>query len=256
MTDPLRIENELKRRTRLRRLVHVESCESTQDLAAAAAASEYGETGQVDTLFWADHQRAGRGRRQRHWHDEPGRDLAVTFLVTQRLPQPLTLPAALPAAVLLACEPFAGRELRIKWPNDVYCGDRKLCGVLVDRDSRRPDTFRIGVGINVNRENFPPELHDIGTSLALLAGHHHDREALLLALAQQVDDMLTALQSPAEHAYARLEQCFRQRLGLVGQQVHVEAGESLHGTMTAIDLQQLTLDGTTDVPLAIVRALH
>ena len=245
------LESELKRRTRFQTLVHVASCNSTQDLAAEAPTSIPDRSG--DTVFWADHQTRGRGRQERIWDDNPGQDLAVTLRVTANLQKPLALPAALPIAVLMACEPLANRALRIKWPNDVYADDRKLSGVLIDRDTRRPNTYRIGVGINVNRTNFAGELSSIGTSLALLSGQTHDRGALLLALAESVDAMITAIVADNLSGY---EQLFRERLGLFGQQVEVQARETMHGRLTAIDFDELVLDGRVRVPLAIVQVLR
>jgi len=251
MHDDERIESELKRRTRFAALHHAASCDSTQDLAAAAATDSARTSG--DAVFWADHQRAGRGRQQREWRDEPGLDLAVTFLVTAELPRPQALPAALPVAVLQACEPFAGRRLRVKWPNDVYVDDRKLSGVLIDVDSRRPTAFRIGVGVNVNRQRFDGPLADIATSLSIVRGQPCKRADVLLALAERVDAMLAALE---RDDMADFEATFRDRLGLVGRHVEVEAADVQRGTLTAIDFDRLTLDGTRHIPLAIVKRMY
>ncbi len=89
MLDDARIETLLRDRTRFRRLVHVASCASTQDLAAA-------ENRAGDAIWWADHQTRGRGRQQREWHDDPGQDLAVT---TIRPPGALTLTTKQPVLV-------------------------------------------------------------------------------------------------------------------------------------------------------------
>lgn len=206
-----------------------------------------------DAIFWAEHQTKGRGRQERIWDDHAGQDLAVTLRVTANLAKPLALPAALPIAVLIACEPLAAQPLRIKWPNDVYAGDRKLSGVLIDRDTRRPNTYRIGVGINVNRSDFPGDLRFTGTSLALLSGNIHDRGALLLSLAESVDAMITAI---GDDNLAGYEQLFRERLGLLNQQVEVHAREPMSGQLTAIDFEGLVLDHRIKVPLAIVQSLR
>lgn len=244
--DPARIETLLRERTRFPRLVHAVSCTSTQDLAAADA-----EAG--DAVFVADHQTRGRGRLQREWHDEPGQDLAVTLRVRTRLPHPAALPAALPVAVLQACEPFAGRALRIKWPNDVFLDGRKLAGVLVDAGVGTRDTYLIGIGVNANRVRFPPDLEATACSLALATGHEVDRGALLLALCERVD---AALRDLEQERLAALEHTFRERLGLVGQRVRVDAGERHEGTLTALDFARLELDGRTALPLAIVRSIQ
>jgi BirA family biotin operon repressor/biotin-[acetyl-CoA-carboxylase] ligase len=251
MTPDEKLESVLKRQTRFAELIHVQSCDSTQDLAAQEPAGGNEMSG--DAVFWADHQTQGRGRQQRYWDDEAGLDLAITLRVTTKLSNPVALPAALPVAVLQACEPIAGQSLRIKWPNDVYAHDRKLSGVLIDRDTARPDTYRIGVGINANRTKFEGALADIGTSLALLSGKQQDRHALVLALATRVDAMVAAI----EHSDLREhEALFRERLGLLNERVEVHARETVVGTLTAIDFANLVLDERITVPLAIVRSLR
>lgn len=245
--DPTRqLETLLRARTRFRRLVHVVSCSSTQELAAQ-------QPGDGDAVFWSDHQTHGRGRMQREWHDEPGADLAVTFRVTIRLPHPTALPATLPVAVLQACEPLTGRALRIKWPNDVFLDGRKLAGVLVDAGVGTRDTFLIGIGVNVNRVRFPPDLEATACSLATATGREIDRGDLLLRIAERLHDALTAL---TDGRQAALEQVFRDRLGLFGQRVRIEAARVDEGVLTALDFERLVLDDGVVVPLAIVRSIQ
>ena len=251
MASNQNLESGLKRRTRFARLTHIRSCVSTQNLSQQHLADHPRESG--DAVFWADHQTRGRGRQQRVWDDEAGLDLAVTFSVCLNLSNPVALPAALPVAVLQACEALAAAQLRIKWPNDVYAGDRKLSGVLIDRDSARPDRYRIGVGLNVNRTTFPPELAGHATSLRLLSGQELDRGAALLQLAERVDAMLGAVSGSRDLApYVSL---FRDRLGLLGREVSVTAGATSTGTLTDVDFDRLVLDGEREVPLAVVTRL-
>jgi BirA family biotin operon repressor/biotin-[acetyl-CoA-carboxylase] ligase len=246
MPEDARIETLLHERTRFGRLVHVVSCASTQELAAADP-----EAG--DAVYWADHQTRGRGRQRREWHDEPGADLALTFRVTVPLPQPLALPAAVPVAVLQACQPFAGRRLTIKWPNDVFLDGRKLSGVLIDAGVGNPDTYLIGIGVNCNRVRFPPDLETIACSLAVATGHEVDRGTLLVAIATQLETLLRDL---TLRRHGGLEAVFRDRLGLMGRRVRVDSAEVHEGVLTGIDFEQLVLDGRRAVPLAIVRNIR
>jgi BirA family biotin operon repressor/biotin-[acetyl-CoA-carboxylase] ligase len=246
MPTDSRIETLLRECTRFRRLEHVLSCPSTQDLAAALPHDG-------DAVFWADHQTKGRGRQQREWHDEPGADLAVTFRVTLPLPLPLALPAALPVAVLEAIEPLLARPLRLKWPNDLYLDGKKLCGVLIDAGLAGRDSYLIGVGVNCNRTRFPPDLEAIATSLALASGHLVARGELLLAIAQRLERMLQEL---SEGRHERLEALFRDRLGLVGQRVVVTTATSETGVLTDVDFARVQLDGARTHPLAIVRGIQ
>ena len=233
--------------TRFQRLVHVPACPSTQDLAAAPPTAG-------DAIFWADHQSRGRGRQQRTWNDEPAADLAVTVRATVALAHPVALAAALPVAVAEALEPWFGRPLRVKWPNDIFHDGRKVCGVLVDTGQAGRDTWLIGVGVNCNRTRFPPELEDIATSIALATGLVVDRGRALVGLAQRIDAMLHEV---AAQRYERLEAGFAARLGLVGRPVVVDAGAVAHaGLLERIDFQALTLADGSTFPLAHVRSLR
>ena len=251
MTDRAQIETLLRTRTRFRHLQHVASCPSTQELATAAPRDAHGRF--QDAVFWADHQTRGRGRQQREWHDEPAADLAVTFRVQTALPTPLALAAAVPVAVALACEPLAGTALRFKWPNDVFLHGRKLSGVLIDAGVLGADTYLIGIGVNCNRVRFPPELEPIATSLAVATGHEIDRGALLLAVAEQLD---RALQALADRQEGWLLAAFRDRLGLFGKRVQIDANSQHTGVLTGLDFQQVVLDGGVALPLGTIRSIR
>jgi len=241
----------MRLRTRFRRFLRVASCTSTQDLAATDRPADGGVL--PDGVFVADHQSRGRGRQQREWHDEPGADLLATFRFRERLPAPVVLPAALPAAVALALEPFAGCRLRIKWPNDIFLDDRKLCGILIDSGVTGPHGYLVGIGVNCNRARFPRDLEATATSLALATGREVDRGALLLALGERIDAALGAL---ARGDHDELLAILRDRPGLLGREVEASAGSPHHGHLTAIDFASLELDGTRQLPLGFVRAIR
>jgi BirA family biotin operon repressor/biotin-[acetyl-CoA-carboxylase] ligase len=231
------------------RLEHVPTCKSTQELAAADQSKEW-------MIFWADHQEAGRGRQQRPWHDQPGLDLAATFSIHTDLPDPIALPVVLPLCVRDAVAPLLGNrasELRIKWPNDLLLGGKKLAGVLIDADQRRPVRYRIGVGINVNGTLPPVEVASIAVSLRMATGAPHDRLALLEALARSIDRTVTALQ---QGRTAEFETRYAEGLGLTGQRVFVRGAEAKTGILEAISLTGLRLQDGSTFPLAQVTELR
>ena len=98
----------------------------------------------------------------------------------------LTEVAALAVVTTLAdhLPPGTDPELRIKWPNDVYAGHRKIAGILIQNGLRgsRLAWSVVGIGLNVNETDFPPELSGRATSLGLLTGRTHDRGAVLRTL--------------------------------------------------------------------------
>lgn len=241
------LEADLQLTTRFARLVHVLSCESTQALSAADDAGD-------SAVFWSDHQSAGRGRQGKSWFDAPSQDIAVTFrLANLPLANPTLLAAAIPVAVVRAVAADAP-DVRIKWPNDVLLHGRKLCGVLIDTAGQPPNTFHVGIGINVNRSSFPAELLDQSTSLALATGREFDREALLLHLAREVSAVAEQL---ASGTIETVVEDFQTRLGLLGKTVRAITGDRTHeGTLTHIDLQRATLDHEVEIPLAHLRHLR
>lgn len=241
-TDPL--EQRLRETTRFGELLRVPVCESTQDLALDLSGSG---------IVWANEQRAGRGRQGRSWHGAPELDLEVTLRVEGLAVEDASLiAAALPPAIADAIEGHTNQSIRIKWPNDLLCTGRKLAGVLIDAAGNPPDTFLIGVGINVNRTTFPPELLESATSISLCAGGPVDREVVLQDLAAAVD---RAAQELAAGDLERLEQSFRDRLGLVGKRVTLrEANRTVTGELRHIDLRFADIDGE-QVRLATAHSL-
>ena len=195
---------------------HIESVGSTQ--AEAAAWAEAGAAS--GALITADHQREGRGRLGRIWADEPGRDLALSLVL--RPAMPLECLGLVPLAGALAvAEALDARTsgVALKWPNDVLLGGRKVAGVLAETRWRacatgsQSPTVLLGIGVNVNRRAFPPDLADRATSLFLARGEPCDRAAfladLLLALERRLALAPEALVAAAEARLLALSRTVR-----------------------------------------------
>lgn len=160
-----------------------------------AVALELAERGAADrTVVVADHQRAGRGRRGRAWTDEPGGSLLASIIVRARLAMPLlpTLSLTTAVAVAEALRRVAGVAARLKWPNDVRVGGRKIAGILLESHfggggaEASPVTV-IGVGVNLVQATFPPELAEVATSVLLETGRRVERDAVLGVLLEEFD---------------------------------------------------------------------
>jgi BirA family biotin operon repressor/biotin-[acetyl-CoA-carboxylase] ligase len=120
---------------------------STLDVAHGVA-----PTAASGTLILADEQTAGRGRHGRRWRSAPGAGLWLTLIERPsdaRALEVLALRCGLFAAEAL--DALAGDEVRLKWPNDLYVGDRKLAGILIETRWRgtAPDWVAIGFGLNI-----------------------------------------------------------------------------------------------------------
>lgn len=143
------------------RLMIRESVESTNDEVRVLA-----QAGAPDCLvLLAERQTAGRGRRGAAWFSPAGESLAFSILVRPDEPKALWPRLALAAglAVTEAVESF-GLQAGIKWPNDVWIRQRKVAGILVEAGS---NFAVIGIGLNVNSTEFPPEVAEIATSLRI-----------------------------------------------------------------------------------------
>ena len=211
-------------RWRIRRF---EDIDSTNRYALDAARA--GES--PGLVVVADHQRAGRGRRGRTWTAPAGSSLLVSVLLAPpgtRDAQVLTMAAAL--ALQAAISEVAGVDAAVKWPNDLVVEDRKLAGLLAEADVRGGAVQRVvvGIGCNVGRVDFPPELADTATSCAVEAGRDVDRGVLLDALLRFLAARLDALDDvPSD---------YRTQLSTIGRTVRVElTGGAVEGVATDID---------------------
>jgi BirA family biotin operon repressor/biotin-[acetyl-CoA-carboxylase] ligase len=176
------------------------ACGSTNDLAGERARGG-AATGLVVA---ADAQTAGRGRLGRNWHSPPGDNLYFSVVLRPGRPT-----AEIPALTLLGGAAVAralatfGVEPLLKWPNDVELLDekgqrRKVAGILTEMASAGANASHVvvGVGINVNGAEFPPELAERATSLRrALDGpvdRPIDRAAVLAAVLEALEPLCEA----------------------------------------------------------------
>lgn len=187
----------------------------------------------------ADHQEAGRGRLGRSWVAPPGSALLVSVLMRppRRLGHPhlLTVSAALAAAD--ACSEVAGVDAELKWPNDLVVGERKLAGVLAEREGEAagPAFFVVGVGLNLTwpAEGPPSEIRDQAVCLAELTGRDWAPDELLTPFLHHLDRRYGSLST--EEGETRLAGEHRARCATLGRRVRVELlHESFTGTAAGL----------------------
>lgn len=172
------------------RVVLLPSVTSTMDEAHRLGA----EGAPGGTVIIADEQTAGRGRGGKRWASAPAQGLWMTLLErpgTASGLDVLSLRLGLRAAPVL--ELFSDSPLKIKWPNDLYAGPRKLAGVLVEARWREQQADWVAIGIGVNIVS-PPELD---TAACLVAGTR--RSVVVLALVPALR-AAAAARGPLTHA--------------------------------------------------------
>lgn len=119
-------------------------------------------------VFQADRQNQGKGRRGKAFFSDVEGGLWVSILTRiDDISKHFIHNRAISLAIILSLKQhFPKAPLNIKWPNDIYWGDRKICGILLETHTLEPQTLVIGIGLNINfhLDNFPHELHTIATS--------------------------------------------------------------------------------------------
>ena len=172
-----------------REVVVLEETGSTNDVVR-----EMAEKGSSEGLVvLAEHQTAGRGQRGKRWESSPHKGLWLSILLRPAIPvgESARLTSWAARAVASTIEKSCNLKATIKLPNDIYVTGRKVAGVLVEmRAQPQVDHLAIlGVGLNVNQapEEFPEELRDQATSLAIATGRLQDRTELAIALLQNLD---------------------------------------------------------------------
>lgn len=115
------------------------------------------------TVIMAEHQTAGKGQQQNGWYSEPGKNLLFSLLLFPRFLSPQNsfgLLVAVSLGVIRSLQKILGKQVCIKWPNDIYYGQKKLGGILIENSLHGQEIKHavIGIGINVNQEDFPDYL--------------------------------------------------------------------------------------------------
>jgi BirA family transcriptional regulator, biotin operon repressor / biotin---[acetyl-CoA-carboxylase] ligase len=213
---------------------HYYKTDSTNDLAMEAAAAGAPE----GSVFLAEQQTAGRGRGSNQWHSE--RSAGIYCSVVLRPPVPpsdvLVMSLAAGLAVHAAVQEIDERlQPDLKWPNDLLLNGKKVCGILTEMNAEvtRVKHVVVGIGINVNHQNFPAELKPIATSMRSTLRTEYSRVQLCAALLKFLDrEYRGLLEQPRDHILQR----FSERSSSVkGQRVRVEENGGFDGVTEGLD---------------------
>lgn len=204
--------------------------------ARQVTAAEELQRAPVDALrVRAGQQLTGRGRRGTSWWDTPGGSILTTLAVRRggawdphdHNPASIALRAGL--AVSRALEAFQIADVGVKWPNDIFVGERKVCGILVEAD---PRWFYIGIGLNVELPSVPPG--PLGEQVVPPGDldYPSSRSAGLSSLVQVLDRTLAQVVCASDWLPA-----LRRRLVWTGRVVRVqrESSPDVTGVLAGID---------------------
>nr|MBA3570797.1 biotin--[acetyl-CoA-carboxylase] ligase [Pyrinomonadaceae bacterium] len=205
----------------------------------------------------ASEQTAGRGRLQRQWISPKGSGLYFSIVLRPRIHQSswplITLAAALAVHDALLETYFLKTD--IKWPNDILSNNRKLCGILAETvDTTEGRALVLGIGVNLTSSAFPPEVHQIATSVQLETGKVPNLEIILRNLMIALQRRYEMLQSVCGGEEILREWSVRSSYAS-GKRIRVANGqEVLEGTTRGLESDGALRVETDEGEIRIVRA--
>ncbi len=219
-----------------RTFIYAAETASTNDdaLAAARGGAAHG------SVFLADHQSQGRGRRGKTWVAAPRHNLLFSLLLRPPANAPLVsaLTLAVGLAVRDALATHSQEPLTVKWPNDVLASGRKLAGILCEGQSEgnQLSVVVVGIGINVFDAEFPAELTSQVVCLEQLGGSgaRLEREALLAEVLGSLEARLEVFFS---RGFAALLADFSRHDALAGSGVEVSGASPIVGIARGVDAE-------------------
>lgn len=169
-------------------LIELDESPSTNTyLASIAADSPHG------TVVSARRQTAGRGQRGNSWESAPGENITMSVLLRPEGLHPsrqFVVSQAVSLAIVGVLRRYLpGCDVRVKWPNDIYVGDRKICGILIENviTSASINHSVVGIGINVNQLHFLSDAPN-PVSMAQLTGRSFDLRELTVEFCREILD--------------------------------------------------------------------
>ncbi len=156
----------------------------------------------------AESQTAGRGQRGNTWESEPGKNLTLSMLFRPCMFHPadqFAISEAFALAVSDTLMKACGVETKVKWPNDIYWRDSKICGILIEHAVSASHIIHTiaGAGININQTKFVSDAPN-PVSVAMITGREHDFEKILRILEDEAELRISSvLDEPGRDAVHR-----------------------------------------------------
>ena len=212
------------------------STDSTNRIAKELAENENIFDG---TIVIAEEQTGGKGRLGRSFFSPKSKGIFLSIIL-----KPKFLPQEAAKCTLMAAVAVANAMVRfdlqpsIKWPNDILHNGRKLVGILteISAEMGKINYIVVGIGINVNisRNEFPPELQDISSSLLEMKGEKISRVDFLRALLEEFDKLYI---DANQNLFDKIFEQWRKYNVTLGKKVRVlPAGSSEEFSAEAVDI--------------------
>jgi BirA family biotin operon repressor/biotin-[acetyl-CoA-carboxylase] ligase len=200
------------------------------------------------TVIMAERQYAGRGQQANRWHSAPGLNLTFSLLLKPAflpLYQQFDLTRTISLGVICALRDALDKNAHIKWPNDIYYGDEKLGGILIENMVQGSQIKHsvIGIGLNVNQVNFPPEVPN-PISVKQILHRDYDLHRLLSQICSHIEAWYLKLKA------GRLDEIREQYLAnlywLNAEKKFMADGVPFAGTITGVRNDGILVVDTKD----------
>lgn len=195
-------------------LIHLSEVDSTNEFALKLLQETNVFNG---TVILADNQTRGRGQRGANWITESGSNLTFSIVLRSIKLNPseqFLLSKMIALAIINTLSGFISKAevLKIKWPNDIYYGSKKLGGVLVENKFRGNiwDASVVGIGLNINQTDFDESIKDKAISLAIIEYSMFDKKEILDRLIIEIEKGYLLLNS--QNAVKNLENAYLKHL--------------------------------------------
>jgi BirA family biotin operon repressor/biotin-[acetyl-CoA-carboxylase] ligase len=216
-------------------------------LGSTPSTNDYLKSAETKTnICLAEKQTAGKGRLGRAWHSPSGENIYFSYRwqSTKKINELSGLSAVVGLSIIAALESLGIKNLKIKWPNDIFLNQKKIAGVLIEAVS---DAIIIGIGINVNMKDDQNKIDQPWTSLLKETNQSYDRNKIIAQLIEKLFEQLNQFEKTGLNSFLNL---WNQYDYLCDQEVQLIIGnKKTVGTAKGInELGQLlikTKEGTT-----------
>lgn len=175
---------------------HIELVDSTHLMLQRMSEGDVSTCGHVLT---ADFQTGGKGQGQNRWHSEHGKNLLMSLCwcpINLEASRQFDISMAVSLALVRLLDSLGVPEVMVKWPNDIWAGERKIAGILITNtvSGHLIANSIISVGLNINQQNFPSELPN-PVSVSMLTGMYYDRQVIMHQLISLLAENLKLINS-------------------------------------------------------------
>lgn len=216
-----------------RNFIYTEEVESTNNLLL----DKGGKFNQHGTVFLAEKQTKGKGRKDRVWYSAKDLNLTFSILLTDQKYFKKNLNFinfASSLAVAISIENLYQLNIELKWPNDILINRRKAAGILLESQSQANKIERlvIGIGVNVNQTTFQGSFNIEPTSIKMELNEFVDRERFLAEILNNFEQILDSV--PKNPGWILKE--WKMRCRMIGEKISVSDEDKVkYGVFHDID---------------------